>query len=504
MYTERTTESDTYRNMNPSVSLTPRLLKVTPKHNKFHQKTLSTLDNSAATAIQTRSTENDETDRRFDPLSFNTSPIPCLKLPIDTQYKEYLGKEFNGDYSSNPKPIRSLSKRSSSNAHIDTITSKNDRNFLNYLSYLDNCDKISDDTWEFRRQLLKKGESLRKLDELKSSKIEEQTDAPILFYSPQFIKAMEQTAQKLEKTTSICSPEIPQKNSKSKSITLKLPLVTRDPSRSVSISEKSQTSRGKLPPQLDTKTLRSLEMQYRSLVEEVLINYEEFLIQSARHHLSYYYIKDYLKNKPDFCDIFLSKYNNQFRELPQVRKILLEQMVTTPSIIKSGVLASHTTSLAKTSTFSKDPNAQTKTISEIKPKLDKTLLMRLNLFNQELFKINVERQLKDLEIVSDTMIKKHSDDKKKYDELMKKLYHSNRKQYHKIKNLMDAVKRDYPTISTGIMTRIEECEKRCGEIPEIRSRTRTLGHCLDDAMAKWTKTIYSQEELVESAINSPI
>ena len=77
---------------------------------------------------------------------------------------------------------------------------------------------------------------------------------------------------------------------------------------------------------------------------------------------------------------------------------------------------------------------------------------------------------------------------------MHKLYYSNRKNFHKLKNIIETIERSYPAYSNGIMTKIDECEKRCGEITEIKMRNRAVASCLDNVLIKWTKVVFEQED----------
>ena len=263
-----------------------------------------------------------------------------------------------------------------------------------------------------------------------------------------------------------------------------------------SMGDRNRSPRWRSPPRINTRVAPSLEDQFKPLVEEMVINYDEFLKSSSKHIQTFHVMKAYLIDKPDFIDIIFNRFTSQFREPSQIKKILTEQLITSPTNKSSTYQSSPLFTFKaanKDSILTKDSLNHSKLGGEIRPKLDKTLHVRVKMFNQELIRVNLDRQLRELGIISDSMIKSHVDYKKKYEELMAKLYRNNRKSYNNLKNVNDTIMRDYRSFSFGVMHRIEDYEKRSGDMSEVTEKNRIIARALDNTLTKWTKTLFGQD-----------
>ena len=169
----------------------------------------------------------------------------------------------------------------------------------------------------------------------------------------------------------------------------------------------------------------------------------------------------------------------RFKDSQQVKKLILNQVVQSNKKFYRALELQ-----AKEPPLVKD-------FHKIRTKQDQLLVHTIKLIIQELNRINLNHDLRDINALSTHMVKKHFESKKKYGRLMTKLYERNKPRYEKTKSVIETIERDYPLMTIGVTKRIEDCESKCGGIGDLKLKNREIARGLDNLLINWTKSVFS-------------
>ena len=491
MHTARSSNSPMLRSLTPSDFMTPMPPKSNLRQLKVHLRVPSYTESTDRAILTTKSTEHDEIDSIQDKLPATTirkqgeipseSSINNLESLIRLPTRKVQHHKSHSTGKLRPLPTYSCD--------VDSFQAKNDKQFHNYLSFLGKYNEYTGDTERFRRKLLQKVENDKQAQELKASAAESQARHSQLIYSSQLMKVLElRNLKPTESNTN--SSASPARSTKSRQPTLNFSIMAKEPVKCIP-SLTSLTARAEASRKIDLTGQKSLDEQLLQFFDEVVANFAEFLEHSSKHIQSYDYIKGYLLDKPEICDVFFNRFTNKFREPAQAKKFVIDSFSSSP-LSKKSISISLPKSTNSNAVVFKDLMPQ-KNVSETKPlKFNKVFRLKMNLFNQELAKINIDRQLRDLGFMTEAMMKQHVETKTRYTDLMLKLRRKHKERYHNLKDVVETVERNYPVFKPGMMTRVGDVEKISGEIAELTWRNRLIAQGLDKFMLNWTKTVFEQ------------